>query len=86
MACLSGLSTQFPFLGQRRRSDGGWKSGLVSVNRAPMEILLRDRGDHMYYTDLSGSVYSANLDGSNNKTILIGQGGLTASRGSIQVL
>jgi hypothetical protein len=31
----------------------------------------------MYYTDLGGHVYSANLDGSNNKTILTGQGELT---------
>jgi hypothetical protein len=29
MACLSGLSTQFPFSCQSGRSNGGWKSGLV---------------------------------------------------------
>lgn len=31
----------------------------------------------MFLTDLAGSVYSANLDGSNKKTLFFGQGNLT---------
>ncbi len=31
----------------------------------------------MFVTDLGGSVYSANLDGSDAKTLLIAQGNLT---------
>ena len=31
----------------------------------------------MFLTDLGGSVYSANLDGSNKKTVLVAQGNLT---------
>lgn len=34
-------------------------------------------GGRMFYTDLAGSVYSANLDGSNKKTLLVGEGNLT---------
>ena len=40
-------------------------------------IALDLRGGHMYVTDLGGNVYSAKLDGSDNKTILTGQGTLT---------
>jgi len=35
------------------------------------------RGGQMFLTDLGGSVYSANLDGSNKRTLLIAQGNLT---------
>jgi DNA-binding beta-propeller fold protein YncE len=35
------------------------------------------KGGRMFFTDLSGTVYSANLDGSNEKALLTGQGGLT---------
>jgi hypothetical protein len=35
------------------------------------------KGDRMFITDLAGSVYSANLDGSNKKTLLVGEGNLT---------
>jgi hypothetical protein len=35
------------------------------------------KGGRMFITDLSGSVYSANLDGSNPKTLLYAQGNLT---------
>jgi hypothetical protein len=35
------------------------------------------RGGRMFVTDLGGSVYSANLDGSDAKTLLIAQGNLT---------
>jgi DNA-binding beta-propeller fold protein YncE len=34
-------------------------------------------GGRMFITDLAGSVYSANLDGSNKKTLLMGEGNLT---------
>ena len=35
------------------------------------------KGGRMFLTDLAGSVYSANLDGSNRKTLLFAQGNLT---------
>ena len=35
------------------------------------------KGGRMFITDFAGSVYSANLDGSNRKTLLVAQGNLT---------
>lgn len=35
------------------------------------------KGGRMFVTDLAGSVYSANLDGSNRKTLLYAEGNLT---------
>jgi DNA-binding beta-propeller fold protein YncE len=35
------------------------------------------KGERMFITDLAGSVYSANLDGSNKKTLLFAEGNLT---------
>ena len=35
------------------------------------------KGGRMFITDLAGSVYSANLDGSNQKTLLFAEGNLT---------
>jgi hypothetical protein len=35
------------------------------------------KGGRLFITDFAGSVYSANLDGSNQKTLLIAQGNLT---------
>jgi DNA-binding beta-propeller fold protein YncE len=35
------------------------------------------KGGRMFLTDFSGSVYSANLDGSNKKTLLVAEGNLT---------
>ena len=35
------------------------------------------KGGRMFITDLAGSVYSANLDGSNKKTIVFAEGNLT---------
>jgi crotonobetainyl-CoA:carnitine CoA-transferase CaiB-like acyl-CoA transferase/DNA-binding beta-propeller fold protein YncE len=35
------------------------------------------KGGRMFITDLAGSVYSANLDGSNKKTLLVAKGNLT---------
>jgi DNA-binding beta-propeller fold protein YncE len=57
-------------------------------NRTDQEILVRGlkegigialdlKGGRMFVTDLGGNVYSANLDGSDEKTILTGQGSLT---------
>jgi hypothetical protein len=57
-------------------------------NRTAPEILVRDlhegigialdlKGGRMFFTDLGGTVYSANLDGSDKKMLLTGQGSLT---------
>jgi hypothetical protein len=35
------------------------------------------KGGRMFLTDFAGSVYSANLDGSNKKTLLFAEGNLT---------
>ena len=35
------------------------------------------KGGRMFLTDLGGSVYSANLDGSNKKALLFAQGNLS---------
>jgi sugar lactone lactonase YvrE len=35
------------------------------------------KGGRMFFTDLAGSVYSANLDGSNKKSLLFAEGNLT---------
>ena len=59
-----------------------------SQNRKEPEILighlmegiglaLDRKGGRMFVTDLGGSVYSANLDGSNQKTLLVAQGNLS---------
>ncbi len=40
-------------------------------------IALDLKGGRMFLTDLAGSVYSANLDGSNKKTVLGAEGNLT---------
>src|SRR5712671_5367478 len=40
-------------------------------------ITLDLKGGRMFLTDLGGSVYSANLDGSNKKTLLAAEGNLT---------
>jgi len=40
-------------------------------------ITLDLKGGRMFLTDFSGSVYSANLDGSNKKTLLVAEGNLT---------
>jgi len=40
-------------------------------------LALDPQGDRMFFTDLGGSVYRANLDGSNEQTILYAQGNLT---------
>jgi hypothetical protein len=40
-------------------------------------IALDLKSSRMFLTDLGGSVYSANLDGSNRKTVLAAEGNLT---------
>jgi hypothetical protein len=35
------------------------------------------KGGRMFLTDFAGSVYSAGLDGSNRKTLLVAEGNLT---------
>ena len=40
-------------------------------------LALDRQGGRMFITDFAGSVYSANLDGSNQKTLLFAQGNLT---------
>ena len=40
-------------------------------------ISLDPKGERMFLTDLAGSVYSANLDGTDKKTLLELQGNLT---------
>ena len=40
-------------------------------------VALDLKGGRMFITDLAGSVYSANLDGSNKKTLLFAEGNLT---------
>jgi hypothetical protein len=62
--------------------------GFDPKNRADQEILVTGlkegigialdlKGGRMFFTDLGGNVYSANLDGSDKKVILAGQGSLT---------
>jgi hypothetical protein len=50
---------------------------LVSGLKEGIGMALDVRDGRMFYTDLGGNVYSANLDGSDNKAILTGQGSLT---------
>ena len=63
-------------------------AGFDPKNRTDQEILviglkegigisLDVKGNRMYFTDLGGTVYSANLDGSDKQTLLTRQGGLT---------
>ncbi len=40
-------------------------------------LALDSKGGRMFFTDLGGSVYSAGLDGSNQRTLLFGQGNLS---------
>jgi hypothetical protein len=40
-------------------------------------ITIDFKGNRMFVTDLAGSVYSAKLDGSEKKPVLVAQGNLT---------
>jgi hypothetical protein len=50
---------------------------LVSGLHEGIGIALDVKGGRMFFTDLGGSVYRANLDGSDKKVLLTGQGTLT---------
>ncbi|MDB5364417.1 MAG: 3-hydroxyacyl-CoA dehydrogenase [Rhodospirillales bacterium] len=50
---------------------------LVSHLMEGIGIALDVAGDRMFVTDLAGSIYSANLDGTGMKSLLFGQGNLT---------
>jgi hypothetical protein len=60
-------------------SDGGRKDPEIVLTHL-MEgigLALDLKGRRMFLTDLGGSVYSANLDGSDRKTLLFAQGNLS---------
>ena len=62
----------------RASMDGGQVPEIVfSHLMEGIGLALDLRGARMFMTDLGGSVYSANLDGSDRKTLLIAQGNLT---------
>ena len=50
---------------------------LVHGLKEGIGIALDLKGGRMFFTDLGGNVYRSNLDGSDEKTILTGQGSLT---------
>src|ERR1700691_2292765 len=61
-------------------SQGNGKKEPVVIFDHLMEgigIALDLKGGRMFLTDFGGSVYSANLDGSNKKTVLAAEGNLT---------
>ena len=49
---------------------------LISHLMEGIGLALDLKGNRMFVTDLAGSVYSANLDGSNRKVLLVAQGNL----------
>ena len=61
------------FYGQDPIVPSGFKFGAM----AAVGLALDPKHDRMFITDFGGSVYSANLDGSNPKTLLIAEGNLT---------
>ena len=63
--------------------DKGAQEILVSGLKEGIGIALDLKGGRMYYTDLGGNVYGANLDGSDNKVLLSGQGASRVSPGLI---
>jgi hypothetical protein len=50
---------------------------LISHLMEGIGLALDLKGGRMFITDLAGTVYSANLDGSNKKTLLFAEGNLT---------
>jgi hypothetical protein len=50
---------------------------LVTGLREGIGISLDLKGGRMFFTDLSGTVYASNLDGTGKKVLLTGQGALT---------
>jgi len=60
-----------------KSGNGSEPEILVNHLMEGIGLALDLNGDRMFITDLAGSVYSANLDGSNKKTLLVGEGNLT---------
>jgi DNA-binding beta-propeller fold protein YncE len=58
----------------KNRSD---QQILVTGLKEGIGIALDVKGNRMYFTDLGGTVYGAKLDGSDERALLTGQGGLT---------
>jgi hypothetical protein len=58
--------------GNRREPEIVFKQLMEGIG-----IALDLGGGRMFLTDLGGSLYSANLDGSNPKAVLMAQGNLT---------
>ena len=50
---------------------------LVHHLKEGIGLALDLKGGRMFITDLDGSVYSANIDGSNKKELLVFEGNLT---------
>src|SRR5246500_4633951 len=67
----------------RAPMDPAWRNGKKEPEivfdhlEEGIGIALDLKSRRMFLTDLGGSVYSANLDGSNKKTVLAGEGNLT---------
>jgi DNA-binding beta-propeller fold protein YncE len=60
------------------RGDGKKEPEIVFTHlEEGIGIALDLKGGRMFLTDLGGSIYSANLDGSNRKTVLAAEGNLT---------
>jgi hypothetical protein len=57
--------------------DKGEQQILVTGLKEGIGMALDLRDKRMFYTDLSGNVYSANTDGTDQKVLLSGQGALT---------
>jgi hypothetical protein len=66
------LTTSDGFAHERHCRDAGAKRLFERIG-----ITLDLKGGRMFLTDLGGSVCSANLDGSNKKTVLGAEGNLT---------
>ena len=60
-----------------KSGNGSEPEILVNHLMEGIGLALDLNGGRMFITDLAGSVYSANLDGSNKKTLLMGEGNLT---------
>ena len=57
--------------------DGNEQEIVISGLMEGIGLSLDLEGGRMFFSDLAGSVYSAKLDGSEKKTLLIAQGNLT---------
>jgi len=60
-----------------KSGNGSEPEILVNHLMEGIGLALDLNGGRMFITDLAGSVYSANLDGSNKKALLVGEGNLT---------